>query len=814
MTLLTVPTAAQQKALTQLLAEQQDRNSPNYHKWLTPEQWADRFGLSRNDIRQITDWLQAQGFSNVHAARGRNWVSFTGSAAQVESALGTEIHHFNVHGELHYANVRPPSLPEAVAGIVTGVSGLHDFHPRPLGIRKNSFPRPFYNSSSFGPLVAPGDIATIYDINALYSAGIDGTGQKLAVMGQTDFYLADLNDFRNGFGLTTISTTNCKTDANGLVSSANACNDPLLKYVSGGTDPGVKLSTGDLMEADLDLEWAGAVARNAQIIYVNSTDTFTSFQYAIDNNVAPVISLSYGLCEFDDNQLPSHESLLKMANSEGITFVNSSGDTGAAECDYGGNGGTLTSTNLATQGLAVSYPASSPEVTSVGGSATPLADFTATYWGTTNGPDGGTALSYIPEQAWNDDYEFMQYCQSNSSSTFCTQGGSSPQPGWVKITSEATAQQDIGPSSTGGGPSNCAKQNANFSACVSGFAMPAWQTVTVSGQGNVRLSPDLSFFASPNFPGYIFCTPLDQLGHTGTTSSCANGIATAVDQYVSIIGGTSASTPVFAGMVTLLNQYLSASGLGNVNPTLYSLAQTPSNGAFNPITTGDNNVYCQPNTPSNQPVALQCPASGVIGFDASNGDAVTGFNLVTGLGSVNLQHLALAWSASTGGFTLAPTAASFQVAQGSSIDATVKLTFGGSFSGTVTFTCTDPATASVCTVPPPTNAAGQVSFHITTAPPTAQLLSPLDRGTGILYAMLLPGIMGLVLTGSRKHSLRAMRFLGFIVVLGISTVWLASCGGGSSTNGNPGTPKGTYTITVKGTSGSTTSSATFNLIVQ
>src|SRR6266567_5808259 len=111
-TLMTVPTAAQQKALARLLAQQQDPKSANYHKWLTPEQYADRFGLSPNDMQKMAAWLKAHGFSMVHVANGRNWISFTGTAAQVQSAFGTEIHHYNVNGELHYANATAPAVPK------------------------------------------------------------------------------------------------------------------------------------------------------------------------------------------------------------------------------------------------------------------------------------------------------------------------------------------------------------------------------------------------------------------------------------------------------------------------------------------------------------------------------------------------------------------------------------------------------------------------------------------------------------------------------------------------------------------------------
>jgi subtilase family serine protease len=899
-TLAVTPTAAQQQAITQLLADQQNPKSASYHKWLTPEQYADRFGLSKNDIQQIATWLTGQGFTMVHTARGRNWVSFTGTAAQVEAAFGTEIHHYNVNNEMHYANSTAPKIPAGLAGLGAGIRGLNDFRPRVRAKHPNA--RPDWFSSKSGNFIAPGDMATIYDINALYNAGFDGTGETLAVMGQTDVYLADLNDFRSGFGL---STYTCTTNTSGVIT---ACNDPHFKYILDGQDPSVS-THGDLGEADLDLEWTGAIARGAQIIYVNSTDTFTSYYYAIDNKVAPVISLSYGLCEFDDNNLVNDEVELQTANLEGITFVNSSGDSGAAECDFFQ---TVTSTNLATEGIAVSYPASSPEVTGVGGTGITLAALdNSTYWGTSNNTNGGSALSYIPEQVWNDDLEIYQFCQGQSSSAFCTQGGSTAQPGWVPITSETTSQNDIGISSSGGGASNCATQNAGKTACVAGFAKPSWQSVTVSGQ-TTRMSPDVSFLATPNFPGYVFCTPLSELtGANSTNSSCASGIQSAVDTYLSIIGGTSASAPVFAGVMTVMNQYLngaSSPGLGNVNPTLYQLALTPSNGVFHPVTSGDNFVACSVGTPTNQPVSYRCPSGGVLGFSASTSDATTGYNLVAGLGSIDVNKLATSWAAGrtattstvtpssstifqgqsvtltatvthnptgsvtfkngttvlgtsqlTSGtatlttttlpvgansitasfngngtynsststattvtvspaFSMTADAASFQVAQGSSIDATVNVVFASGFTGTVTFSCPSfSVPGSICTPPPSINASGDVSFHITSTLPTAKMQSPFDRGSRIFYAALLPGLLGILFTvGSRKRSSNAMRVLGLVLVLGASTLWTASCGGSSNsgTTGTTGTPKGTYPITVTGTSGSITSSATFQLVVQ
>ncbi|HUA16285.1 MAG TPA: S53 family peptidase [Verrucomicrobiae bacterium] len=936
MTLLTVPTPAQQKALTQLLTEQQDPKSPNFHHWLTPEQFADRFGLSQNDIQRISTWLKAQGFTNIRAARGRNWITFSGTAGQVQSAFNTAIHKYNVNGEIHIANATSPKIPSALAGIVTGIRGLNDFYLRPRGIKTV---RPSYYSSTYQTdFAAPGDIATIYDFKPLYTGGTDGTGEKVAVIGQTDIYLADIADFRTGFGFSSIS---CTTNTNNLIT---ACNDPHFKYVPvpNAPDPGTPLS-GDLSEADLDVEWTGAVARNAQVVYVNapavisggqivSGGVWDAWYYAVDQNLAPVISLSYGACEFDFPYSVSgsaDETELQKANSEGITFVNSSGDSGAAECD---DNSTLTSTGLATQGLGVSYPASSPEVTGVGGTAVPLANFTSQYWGTSNGTDGGSALSYVPEQVWNDDAEIAQFCQQNSGNTFCTQGGSQAVSGWVSITSAQTAQEDIGISSTGGGPSNCALQNGSLSACVSGFAQPSWQTVTISGQSSVRFSPDVSFFATPNFPGYIFCTQLSELNISGTGSSCASGIAGAVND-LSVIGGTSVSTPVFAGTVALLNQYLASSGgLGNVNPMLYQLAMTPSNDAFHPVTTGTNNVYCQAGQPSSQPAAIRCPNSGVFGYSASATDATTGYNLVAGLGSVDANNLALAWSASLTSFTTSASALNpTSIVAGNSATSTVTIGSTSGFTGTVSFSCTGLPTGASCSFNPttvsgtgtttltiqtaanmaavnnatvtvkgasggqshtatlsltvtattesftlanslsggtltvsPGQTSGPVNLTITsstgfivnsatvlpltytcsglpsestcifspsssssqttvtltikTTAPTAKLEQPFGGGSGIFYAALLPSLMGIVLTAGSRKRLRGMRMLGLLVVLGFSTLWLGSCGGNSGGGTkDPGTPTGSYTITVSATTGGgnpITGTTNFTLSVQ
>jgi subtilase family serine protease len=834
-TLLTSPSASQQKALDKLMADQQNPSSPNYHKWLTPEQYADRFGLSQNDVNKITTWLQAQGFTVLSVGGGRNSIIFSGTAAQIEATFQTQIHRYNIGGEEHFANATAVKIPAAWSGVVTGVRGLHNFRMKPMGIKKRMHPN-YYDNNFIPPeFIAPGDIATIYDINPLYndSPAIDGTGQKLAIIGQTDIYLADINDFRSGFGLSQIS--GCTTNASGVVT---ACNSTNFRYVLvGTTDPGTTYPCGDLGEADLDIEWSGATARNAQIIYVNAPAIWNSQCTAISSGgvddalsaainppsgppIAPVISMSYGNCELF--QIPLDETELQQANVEGVTILNSAADTGAAGCDNFTNP-TTNPPNLAVLGLAVSYPASSQYVTGVGGSAVPFTDFTSTYWGTANATNGGSALPppapRVPEEAWNDDYESGAYCVANPTN----------QPGQFcyGINSQLTAQESfIGIGASGGGASNCVTVNAG--QCTGGFSQPSWQTVTVPQQASARFVPDVSLLASPYWPGYIYCTELSELGLSGTGSSCAPGGAAGIANALALvdshgnsapsaIGGTSVPTPIFAGMVVLLNQYLqgaASTGLGNVNPMLYALAKTKSNNYFHQLTTGNNTVYCAAGQPSNQPVALRCPLSGtpILGFDASNFDTNTGYNLVTGLGSVDANNLAIAWAGATTNFTLTPTTGTFTVAPGVTagpdtitVTSTSGFVTNGQTAKPLTYSCSGLPSEATCVFNPisPTSSA-TVMVSITTMAPTAQLRAPLGRGNRIFYAMLLPGLFGIFLTvGSGKRAARGVRILSFIVVLGLSTMWLAACGGGGGGGGigNPGTPKGTYPIIINATTG-------------
>jgi subtilase family serine protease len=565
-TLMLRPPADRQAALEQLLAEQQDPASPDYHNWLTPETYAERFGTSAADLDKVAAWLRSQGFAVQYTARGRDFISFSGTASQVQAALHTELHRYQVDAKTHFANATDLSLPAAIEPLVAGVMGLNDFHPK--APRKKI--QPNFTDTDGSHDLAPDDFATIYDLAPMYGYGYLGAGQSIVIVGQSDIDPGDIAAFRSGFGLPPTK----------------------IQMYPVGTYPG--FSSDDETEADLDLEWSGAVARYATLIYVFSDDAGYSANWAIDNNLGPVISESFGLCEAqaapNGISLSGLETEAQKANSLGITWLASSGDAGAAVCDP--------DAPIALNGLAVGVPASVPEVTAVGG--TEFNEGSGNYWSSTNGPSAGSALSYLPEMAWNDTLV--------SGSLAASSGGMS-----------------------------------------SFYKKPSWQTGTGVPNNSTRDVPDISLNASDAHDPYFVVSQGELMG----------------------VGGTSASSPSLAGIIAILNQFLvqnnvqSKPGLGNINPKLYSLAGGTS-GSIHDVTVGNNIVPCQAGTPD-------C-TTGSFGYTAG-----VGYDMVTGLGSVDAYKLITTWAglpviATTMTLTASPATI---LASGSSVlTATVKTASG------------------------------------------------------------------------------------------------------------------------------------------
>jgi hypothetical protein len=632
--------AAQKTELDALLEAQQNPQSAQYHQWLTQEEYGARFGLTAADLSKVTGWLEAQGFTVKSIAPSRNLIMFSGAVAQAESAFGTKIHQYReTDGSTHIGNTTEIAIPKALAGVVSGVRGLSGFRPKPHAVRRA---KPEFTSSVSGNhFLAPGDWATIYDVNAIYSAGYTGSGMHVAVAGQTYIPETDITAFRAAAGLSApLLNMVC-------ISTSVACTGLSAESVS------------DIGEADLDVEWSGGIAKNATVdfIYAAYDDpelfVFDSLVYGITtykvgDAVVPVIGVSYGDCEYDVasygnsygsyGSYSSYDTYLAEAAGQGQTIVVSSGDEGAGCTTYN------QSDTVAVNGASVSWPATNPNVTAVGGtrfSGDGSDTYGDQYWNSSTTVDIiNSAIKYIPETTWND----------------------------------SAADGDL--SSSGGG--------------VSTFytTTPSWQVGLFSGQPSGRMVPDISFTASADHDGYLICTqnfpstsPNTPASNPGST--CVDGFRISPGGDLTPYGGTSAAAQVFSGLMTLLVQ--ARGPQGNINTKLYSLAKNATTYAevFHDITSGNNIVPCTPETLlcvdySTPPVGYT--SSGYyVGYSAS-----PGYDMATGLGSIDGYALykALSPTASTTTLTVTDSPASVTYGATTALSATVT---PASATGTVTF---------------------------------------------------------------------------------------------------------------------------------
>jgi subtilase family serine protease len=492
----------QESALQAYLSRVQDRRSPDYRHWLTTSEFGAQYGVDAADRATLRSWLAAKGFRDFEEPNGARSILFSATFGQLEDAFGLSIRRYRWHGEPHLAAANDPSIPRALAPIVRGFASLHDFRRQPQLIRATA---PLYSVGGTNYL-GPADFATIYDLNPTYAGGNTAAGSNIAVLGRTDVSQADLSNYRSFFGLSAATPT----------------------VIVNGTDPGIV--AGDELESDLDLEWAGGVAKSAQIVFVTSASTSLSdgidlsAQYAVSNNVADIISLSYGACEAATDVTSGttyYNQLWQQAVAQGISVFVSSGDSGAAGCDS-------STTSPATHGLGVNELCSSPYSTCVGGT-----EFSAdvsnpsTYWSSANGSGQSSALTYIPEVVWN---------ESGSSDLYASGGGASIL-----------------------------------------FAKPAWQYATGVPSDGRRDVPDVALNAATGHDPYLVYSSDPNYFHGSTLAG---------------VGGTSAAAPSLAGIAALL-AHAQGGRIGNLNPTLYALSNAQANdgaAVFHRITSGNNSV--------------------------------------------------------------------------------------------------------------------------------------------------------------------------------------------------------------------------------
>jgi hypothetical protein len=555
----------QEHSLRTLLDFQQDKHSPSYHKWLTPEQYGKQFGPSDADIDTITAWLQSHGFQ-VSPTKGRTMIEFSGSASQVAEAFHTTIHKYVVNGEQHWANASDPMIPTALTPAVTGVLTMHNFLKKPLN-HFSAQPAAFKltgdgkkKHATFGDgttALGPFDYATIYNSPA-FSGGVNGAGVTIGVVARSNLFNGgeDVDEFAfDVFG---------------------CCGN--FQLVPNGPDPG-DLGGGEEAEVTLDTTWSGAVAPGANIALVvsattNSTDGVDlSELYIVENNLADVMTESFGSCEFfaTDSDIAGTAALAEQAAAQGISYFLSTGDNGAEGCDD-------PNASSALGPVSVSLLASTPFNTAVGGTVFNEGSSVGTYWAA-SGLE--SALSYIPEDVWND----------------------------------SCAEPTCG-------------ANANLSAGSGGasavFGKPPWQAgVTGILDDGHRDLPDVSLSSASHDP-YLVCLE----------GSCSQG-------FIFFVWGTSAASPSFAGVMALVDQQMGGRQ-GLANYTLYKLAATENstlgqcNGSsatlplttciFNDTTVGNNSV------------------PGEAGYPNGLYPAGVGYDLATGLGSVNIDNLVTQWN--------------------------------------------------------------------------------------------------------------------------------------------------------------------------
>lgn len=640
----------QEEAVRGLVDDLHDARSPKFHQWLTPEEFGKAYSPAPDDVEKVTTWLESHGFTvNVVYAAGMV-IDFSGSAAQVREAFHTSIHNYDVNGVRHIANASDPQIPRALAPVVAGVVSMHDFRPHAMKTAHRDYT--FTSGGAPYQAVVPADLATIYDLTRVYSAGYTGKGQTIAVIEDTNLYsAADWSTFRSAFGLTAYSSGSLTTVHPAPATGRNNCGNP-----------GVN---GDDGEAILDAEWASAAAPGAAIEVAACANTYTTFggfialQNLINSAKHPgIISISYGDCEAENGATSNAalNSLYQQAVAEGISVFVSAGDEGAASCDA-----NLTS---ATHGIGVSAFATTSYNVAVGGTdfGDTFAGTNNTYWGTSNSSVYGSALSYIPEIPWNNS------CAGGLLSQFL---GFPTTSGPNSLCATTTASQDglLTVAAGSGGPSGCATGSPIRYGVVGGtckgYVKPSWQA-GVFGLANdgVRDIPDVSLFAANGLWGhyYVFCFT-DPSNGGAPCVGAPSGWAGA--------GGTSFSSPIMAGIQALVNQK-QGGAQGNPNYVYYRLAAqeyggsgsatcNSSSGAaasascvFHDVTQGDIVVNCAGSANCYGYVASQhgrmmgtpdgaLSVSSTL-FTPAFGTAA-GWDFATGIGTVDAYNLVMNWMA-------------------------------------------------------------------------------------------------------------------------------------------------------------------------
>jgi subtilase family serine protease len=697
MQLILKPSVMRSSALQSLISAQHDPTSTRFHRWITPEEFGGTFGAEDADIHAVESWLTSQGFTVNSVYPNKMQIDFSGTAGTVGRAFHTQMNHYEIGipdgaSESHVANDRDISVPAALAGVVTGVAGLNDFHPKPLiktpqlsqydrATHLFALPTPsatdakaqheaairqaITGSDGVRGLV-PNDMQTIYNTAPLYTSGLTGAGTTIAVVEDLGMDPSDWTNFVGQFGLGSYGGTFTQFEPQPASGPTNC------------TDPGGESASAESIETVLDSEYTTAMAPGAHIWVAICSDSATNNFFggvyiAADNLInnpsasgrPNIISASYGYGEHDVDAASKAaiDTMWAQADAEGISVFVSSGDSGSNP-SY--NGSIIGLTGPTGAGVDANAFASSPNDTAVGGTDTAdvLDGTSSKYFNSTPNALYGTAKSYVPELTWNNscgntlaaqklfNLSVLKVCKDVL--LYGVEAGSS-------VAGEAGS----------GGPSSV-------------DAKPDWQRIVRgAARDQSRDLPDVSLFAGSfgNYTFVVLCTGAEP---------CTPGFTSPVV----LEGGTSLSAPMFAGIQALLDQGLSQAGAlsmnqGNAAPTLYNLAKDEYGGpggaepaslstcnsnngtkgtgscVFHNVTEGGNSTNCVQETgiegiPVTRPPTPDCFLYGsgtLLGIVEINigltslsttsyvpaYPAQAGWSFANGLGSVNAVNLLKVW---------------------------------------------------------------------------------------------------------------------------------------------------------------------------
>jgi subtilase family serine protease len=843
-----------QAAFEALLANQQNPSSPYYHQWLTPQQVGTLYGPTQSDVDAIAGWVSAQGLKVDSIAASRMIFQISGSVTDVGNAFRTSFSYYILNGKPHLAANAEPSIPTALAGVIRVVDGLVDLPPEPASHGSvgrlsdasqagKGAPAPLYTYNSTTHYIVPNDFSVIYDIASVYSGGNTGAtigskAQHIAVIDRSDVAATDISEWATNVGIASYK---------------------LNTILATGVDPG-QTADGDQLESTLDVNRTLSTANGATtdlVVAPNSTGgIYAAAEYNVNTLVDPIMSISFYGCEanYGSSGVAAWDTLFETGAAEGISTFVCAGDSGAAGC-----ASDFSTPPATTPVLSVNYICSSSYDTCMGGTEFNDTANPSLYWSSTNGTGKQSALSYIPEGAWN---------EPQQGSSFYIQSG-------------------------GGGVSKY-------------ITKPTWQTGTGVPADGYRDQPDLSFTSAAH-DGYYSC-----LAYSG--GNCATG-------YFEYLAGTSAATPDMAAITALLNTRAGTSQ-GNMNPLIYKLAASAP-AVFHDVTVSSSGVsscsasvasMCNNSTPSQTALT-----GGLAGYDVTAGyDQSTGWgsldvadflaaavpvsttltlspatttitttqtasftatlkpaasSVAAPSGNVQFYSNGVAFGAaiplandvsssvaqtfapagtynitaiysgdsyfttstatavsltvtSASAITLTPASSSLTFTSGATTGNTDAVTVAGTggFAGTVSLNCSISSGSAAyppsCSISPTSvllSSGGSSTAVVTISSTTAHAALDIpskprwrDRGTGIVLAMLLGWIVPIK---RRRIACKGLTLMLF-AIFGLLALNGCSSSNTSNTSGSLKSSAGSYTVTVTGASGSQTAQTTFSLTIQ